>query len=146
MSRPGTVILAVTLLALAGSGCGTQANLDGRALPLISTPGEIKPMPFGGVVRDAQWVHHVATFDPEHPVAGALCSTIFVLDMPFSLVGDVVTLPQAFIAARNYKSPFATEPSPERATPPPAQPGVADQHPAQLGIPSLSRELQTPAR
>jgi uncharacterized protein YceK len=65
--------LLVLLLPFA-SGCGTLANLDGREYPLMGMPGQIMPRPFGGVARDVKWM--------------------FILDLPLSLIGDVVTLPK----------------------------------------------------
>ena len=117
MSRSWMVDFIVALPFLAGSGCGTMANLDGRQLALISMPGVVEPQPFGGVARDAQWVVNAATGVPEHPVGSILCSTVFVLDMPFSLVGDIVTLPKVFTAAREYRQQHATDSAPVKAGP-----------------------------
>ena len=78
----GSLVVAI-LVALAifvGFGCGTMANLDGRDAPLISLSGEIRPRPFGGVGRDVKWI--------------ASGNIFFVPDIPFSLVGDVLTLPR----------------------------------------------------
>ena len=118
MSGSWTVSLTVALAVLAGSGCGTMANLDGREHALISMPGAVEPKPLGGVARDAQWVVNAASCAPEQPVAGVLCSTWFVLDMPFSLVGDLVTLPRVFVAAREYRDQHSRASQPGLASPP----------------------------
>jgi uncharacterized protein YceK len=72
--------LAFAVFLLATTGCGTMANLDGRRLALIDFTHQIEPMPFGGVGRDMTWI-----------CSGGL---FFVVDLPFSLVGDIVTLPR----------------------------------------------------
>lgn len=62
-------------------GCGTMANLDGRRYALISRSDEVRPKILGGVQKDIGWI---ASGNPVGP--------IFVLDLPASLVGDVITL------------------------------------------------------
>ena len=70
-----TGILLGSFLALICSGCGTIANQEGDRKP------------YGGVVS----IYRVGTFkDPPH---GPPIGPIFLLDMPFSLVGDTLTLP-----------------------------------------------------
>ncbi|OAI49620.1 hypothetical protein AYO44_06345 [Planctomycetaceae bacterium SCGC AG-212-F19] len=71
-------------LLLAPAGCGTMANLEGRKLALIDLPHQEAPTPFGGVGRDIRWIS-----------SGVVC---FVADIPFSLVGDIVTLPKVISA------------------------------------------------
>ena len=74
------VAMLVALAIFVGFGCGTMANLDGRDAPLISLSGEVPPRAFGGVDRDVKWI--------------ASGNIFFVPDIPFSLVGDVLTLPK----------------------------------------------------
>lgn len=77
----GLAIAALVAFAIVvGFGCGTMANMDGREQPLISFPDQVPPKPFGGVGRDLKWI--------------ASGNIFMVPDIPFSLVGDVVTLPK----------------------------------------------------
>jgi len=69
------------LLPLAGFGCGTIANLDGRNYPLMDVPNQAAPLPFGGVANDVRWMSWGLVY--------------FAADVPFSVVADVVTLPAA---------------------------------------------------
>jgi uncharacterized protein YceK len=77
--------LFALLMALGSPGCGTMANLEGRELALIDLPHQEEAKPFGGVERDFRWIS-----------SGAV---IFAADIPFSLVGDMVTLPKVIMAA-----------------------------------------------
>jgi hypothetical protein len=79
----GTICSTIVALA-AFSGCGTMANMDGREYALIDFP-HYQPKPFGGVQRDFVWVSQ--GFLP------------FALDLPFSVVGDIVTLPRVLTMA-----------------------------------------------
>jgi hypothetical protein len=85
--------------AMISSGCGTLANLDGRPRPLGA--GESDPMaatkPFGGVDRDAGWIaacYKEGSSPPIGLVGTVPLSFFFLADMPFSLVGDLATLPR----------------------------------------------------
>lgn len=93
MSRDGGVPVAslrqlrrhlVILVALVSCGCGTMANLDGRSRPLLDRINQEAPRPFGGVRKDFQWLKSIKV----------PANLIFLADVPFSLVGDVVTLPR----------------------------------------------------
>jgi hypothetical protein len=76
-------ILPVLAALLFGTvGCGTMANLDGSEYALLHIPHQEAPKPFGGVARDVRWIRSGSL--------GIFC----VADVPFSLVGDVVTLPK----------------------------------------------------
>lgn len=90
--RSLSLLAAVVILACAG--CGTMANLSGRQFALISRPGEVPVQPFGGVSRDVAWMKNATRLGD--PVATAF----FVADVPFSFVGDVVTLPQTIATSR----------------------------------------------
>jgi len=72
---------AVILLLLI-PGCGTSANISGRSFPLIGR-SHVPPRPFGGVQNDLRWL----VLDTKFPV-----NLLFVLDLPFSLVDDFLTL------------------------------------------------------
>jgi uncharacterized protein YceK len=69
-----------TLAMAALSGCGTMANMDGRKFALIDFPHQYQPKPFGGVQRDFIWI------------SNGVIPCVF--DLPFSAVGDIVTLPR----------------------------------------------------
>lgn len=68
------------VLGISMSGCGTMANLEGKNLPLIDSGGIEQPKPFGGVGRDIRWISSGNVY--------------FCIDIPFSLMGDIVTLPR----------------------------------------------------
>lgn len=70
----------VAAFLLMTTGCGTLANLDGRKLALIDMGHQETPTPFGGVGRDLRWIASGAVF--------------FIMDIPFSLFADIVTLPK----------------------------------------------------
>ncbi len=94
------LLAAVAGAALLAAGCGTVASL---AAPDDS--GRV----YGGVRRDIHWATKVfdGPADPNGPLtnsggdgkAGALFAAVFivgpVLDVPFSLLGDTITLPLA---------------------------------------------------
>lgn len=105
MTRSFPILLIAAMLGTA-SGCGTMLNLDNKerldlaAGSVVTADG--KPMTprwqrpafaFGGVANDIAWIKSAEQpFDVVHSL----------VDMPFSLVGDVVTLPWAFNAAKNF--------------------------------------------
>lgn len=78
MSRIPVLILVAALFA-GTAGCGTMANVSGKKLALISLPNQEVPKPFGGLDRDIRWISEGSIF--------------FIMDMPLSLAGDIVTLP-----------------------------------------------------
>ena len=90
MKRIRPPMFAAALVCMLASGCGTFLNLDGKErLDLSSVPvDEIKhrraPFPFGGVANDVAWMR-----DAKQPI-DAIGAAI---DVPFSLAGDVVTMP-----------------------------------------------------
>jgi hypothetical protein len=70
-----------------------MANLNGQECALLSLPGARPTIPFGGVVNDARWMF--GGLDGPASVPGVVLSILFwSADIPFSLVGDIVTLPQ----------------------------------------------------
>ena len=86
------------------SGCGTMVNLDGREWPYhfeLGQKGPVMPQPFGGVARDLKWMtfplwdEKCANEALAKKLTHFAATTIFwTMDVPFSLVGDVVTLPK----------------------------------------------------
>jgi uncharacterized protein YceK len=78
-------------VALAASGCGTMANLDGRKLPANSPPGEVLTTPFGGIKRDVAWAK--STDSPD--------KLRYVADLPLSFFGDLITLPKTVIGTHS---------------------------------------------
>jgi uncharacterized protein YceK len=73
-----------TVAACLTSGCGTLANLDGMDAPLMSQIDVARPRAFGGTANDFRW-----TRDCDWPI-----KPFFILDLPASLVADVITLPE----------------------------------------------------
>ena len=61
-------------------GCGTVANLQGHKDAWNDVPEQVSPKPFGGVERDSERI--------------SSGNYLFAADIPFSLVGDVVSLPK----------------------------------------------------
>ncbi|MCC6417381.1 MAG: YceK/YidQ family lipoprotein [Gemmataceae bacterium] len=98
------------LAALAGAavwlgGCGTVANL-GR-------PADQQRV-FGGVRLDMEVVQECAgevgqEGGPGNPAEAVVSATCSVLDMPLSLVGDVVTLPLTFLAELRQTNPTRSQ-------------------------------------
>jgi hypothetical protein len=74
-----------------------MANLDGRSLPLISMPYQERSVPFGGVARDVRWMTSTIT-ESSNTNVSVLASMLFLVDVPFSFFGDLVTLPKVLIA------------------------------------------------
>jgi hypothetical protein len=70
----------VAFAIVVGFGCGTMENLGGRGASLIGLIDQARPRPFGGVARDVKWI-----------ISG---NVFFIADIPFSLAGDVLTLPK----------------------------------------------------
>jgi len=80
---------AVVVLSAALCGCGTMVNIH-------DSTGYLPPQPFGGIAHD---LDAIATGD----LLGAV-------DLPGSLVGDIVTLPGVLV--ENAHSKRATDPLP----------------------------------
>lgn len=90
MRRVFAMLFLAAWLVGATSGCGTLANMNGREqVVLLGDPAwapERPTMPFGGVANDVAMIKKV-----EYPI-GRL---FWAADIPFSLVGDIVTAPWA---------------------------------------------------
>jgi len=109
-------------LSLSMAGCGTMANLDGRKAPLLDLPHQEAPKPFGGVGRDFCWITDGAVF--------------FVADLPFSLVGDLVTLPRVLRTPAAGREIREARPIPTLLPlARPAEPLAADQPPRSPSVP-----------
>jgi uncharacterized protein YceK len=92
MRQPAALIGLGAVLACAACGCGTMANMDGRDA-LVGLPSR-PPVPFGGVANDMAWMTR-GNLSPPEKFDRAFTTSIALLDLPFSLVGDVITLPLA---------------------------------------------------
>lgn len=86
----------IALVATAISGCATMANLDGRDYMLLGPAHQERPTPFGGVGRDVRWTLRAwqRVESPGDCFFAGISSVICTVDLPFSLVGDIVTLPK----------------------------------------------------
>jgi uncharacterized protein YceK len=118
-------LAALLLMCLLPAGCGTTANL------CRSCPEEGGKVPFGGVKQDLECLKTAANSElwaakpaPESEQYPQRVLMVFsAIDLPFSLVGDVVTWP--YTAAYTFiNRPVPTPPAliapPE--VPPPALP------------------------
>lgn len=93
-----TRIVAAAAGVMTVTGCGTLTNLDGRSTTLVGlydTPAK----PFGGVANAVRWEVEALREPVETNHWWGLplrCLTIVYLplvELPLSLVGDLVTLP-----------------------------------------------------
>jgi uncharacterized protein YceK len=103
--------------AALASGCGTVANMKGQSHALMGLPDR-ETRAFGGVANDVRWVGERGRSLTERdelemiPVKLAVMAW-FVVDLPFSLAGDIVTLPKV-LRDRNLPSPPPALKEPER--------------------------------
>lgn len=132
--------VALVLSILPAAGCGTVANL---ARPGPEGGGKV---PFGGVKQDVWRVKTAANGElgvgahPEsepHPqVARTL---LWAADVPFSLIGDVLTWPYvvaySFINQPVPTPPVVVQGGPPGPLPPPVTPATADGQPQTLPPP-----------
>ena len=113
-----------------------MANLDGRETPnqyeygisLQGQPnvGPIMPRPFGGVARDVKWmtapIRGDAFWDKESNVTRAVylpvTTAFFSLDMPLSLVGDILSLPKTIPYLWMNEEDYRLQVAPTDANPP----------------------------
>jgi len=85
-------ILAVIFL----SGCGTMANVEGRKIVTIGEPLPEQTRVFGGVRQDAFMIAALVDVTwsiPEISLGSFPAGMCFLLDLPFSCVGDLLTMP-----------------------------------------------------
>src|SRR5260370_40533687 len=97
MHLPTPKSLAFPLLVTAlASGGGTMANLKGKEVTCIG-PSNVKPPEIlGGVCLDAKWIGRCVEDAQENPLLPILKIPVyafFMADMPFSFVGDLLTIP-----------------------------------------------------
>ena len=97
MQRTGAMIMVTAMLLSATCGCGTMLNMNGKEKfdfgasdrasdDVYVLKYQRPPFPFGGIANDVAWINRA-----NQPI-----DVIFSLvDMPFSVVGDIVTLPWA---------------------------------------------------
>jgi uncharacterized protein YceK len=82
------------IVALLASGCGTMCNLGGAEQILI--PGTREPKVYGGIGNDFRWVGEQIKWSVSPDGVGPfhlLAAGCFVIDVPFSFVGDTATIP-----------------------------------------------------
>jgi uncharacterized protein YceK len=112
MPRQLLALFAAVLL----SGCGTLANMQNRSVPAIGPPDR-ETRTFGGVANDVRWVgeqiSRVAAPEEswEVPVGLAMAGYFGLVDLPFSLVGDILTLPKVVRDARTSSDSVSDTPN-----------------------------------
>ncbi len=74
----------LTVSSATNSGCGTVGNI-------LASSGSVPPAPFGGVRNDVEAI--------------AKGNVLFGADIPFSLVGDLVTLPDVLAERSRIRAP-----------------------------------------
>jgi len=103
MRRLNVIIAAILLFVV--SGCGTIYNVTGHEPWLVGLPPERPIDLFGGLDNDLRWMARGTAPNSSAPLAVVAAA----IDMPFSLVGDVVTLPwtayQSLIVRRASAEP-----------------------------------------
>jgi len=85
----------IFVVALLTSGCGTLANMSGWEQ--ISIPGTREPSIYGGVGNDLRWAGEQIKWSVSPEGVGPLhllAAGGFVVDLPFSFVGDTLTIPK----------------------------------------------------
>ena len=134
MRRFGLIIAVASCLLNSCSGCGTfektvsvnSAAMVTTAPGVVTEPNWSKPRyaPFGGVAKDFEWI--MAAGQPIDVIRS-------IVDLPFSLIGDIVTLPwianERLIVVRSPVAPqdewrrfwMSNAPSESSANPPPAE-------------------------
>lgn len=118
VSRATCVALLFASLSLAG--CGTVANV------VRSSPETGGGVPFGGVKRDMACfgkgvdvkAAHGMPFESEN-YPRAACRVFCAMDLPFSLIGDIVTWP--YVATYAFINQPVPAPPVTLAPPPPHQ-------------------------
>lgn len=102
MRLAGRKRILFALLLSTSSGCGTLFNINGHEPWMIGPPPERAIVPFGGVDNDVRWMSRGIGPGNWKPY----CIAAAAIDMPFSFVGDIITLPwtayQSMIVARQH--------------------------------------------
>ena len=109
--RQASAIILVAALLSAASGCGTLANLDSQPDKMAPGAPTVRvPMPFGGVTMDMKALTHN---EPTMPASRVLMyRTIALVDLPISLVGDVVTLPWVALVSLRHQPEMGNQTGP----------------------------------
>jgi uncharacterized protein YceK len=105
MKKPGRVLWSM-VIPLVLSGCGTVINFREEHCPIFHPDDLALPRSvYGGLILDAGWIGQGITTPSEHPVDPlqacefVALMTQCITDMPFSLIGDTVTLPFTIYAS-----------------------------------------------
>ena|SRR5580765_5244284 len=104
----------ISLLGLLLAGCGTCSNLEGKPDAFWSGPPNSVPSPFGGVGNDCI---AIADFFEREDLWIWLLIPPLVCDLPFSLVGDAVTLPRVLAMRQELEQAKQTGRWPDWAWP-----------------------------
>ena len=134
--------VAVLLSILPIAGCGTVANL------VITHPAEGGRSPFGGVRQDVSCIQkaengefsfttHPKSESESEPHPQIAPMLLCAADLPFSLIGDIVTWPYtaAYVCINQTIPPVAQAPA--------QLPQVLPGHPAQQMLPPIQPESDT---
>jgi uncharacterized protein YceK len=105
-------LLALNLFGvLSMAGCGSISNLS-------EGPGmhekNVRTMPYGGVVIDAQVLVEPCTDSNITFFSGVVAVLFGLIDLPFSIVVDTLTLPYTIPKALSYP-PAGSEGAPQRS-------------------------------
>jgi hypothetical protein len=89
----GSCFIAIAAAVILVPGCGTIANLDGTRGKLFDLPSSNPPIVFGGVAHDCimMTAAFACLFDQKCDCLLPIFP-VFSADLPFSIVGDIVTL------------------------------------------------------
>jgi hypothetical protein len=149
-------IVAMAILAVWVSGCGTICNFAGGV-----THPESEPRVYGGVARDLEFLDGVASastssepqaaFASSDPKAGLLVLGVAMMDPALSFVGDTLTLPFTVYVQQKRLAANATDASDKSTGDPNAlshavslgQPSAVAQTPATEGAP-IGKPVATP--
>jgi uncharacterized protein YceK len=133
------ICVAVLLTSLPFAGCGTVANL------VVTCPEEGGKTPFGGVRQDVSCMNKAASaeFGYRTPPKSELeqcrqtaLMAFWAADLPFSLIGDVVTWP--------YTAAYTCINQPLPAPPVPSAPATATGGPQTAPLEPLPEPKKAP--
>jgi uncharacterized protein YceK len=101
---PKSVLVVLLAVVATASGCGTMANMH-------AANGSMPPRPFGGLATDFEAI--------------GKGDALGIIDLPGSLIGDVVTLPEVLYANQVEKRREADpDTGDRRSRTPPGEPAV----------------------
>ena len=109
MPGRGLGLAGVAAVALLGGGCGTLVNVTSYAPPEI---GGGQRLVYGGVLWDLEGEYRALTTPyPQYHLGVRLPMILFYLiDLPFSAVGDTLTLPITVGEALGFSFPMWPSP------------------------------------